>query len=214
MLKALFLFVSFTLLSVPAVANSVFVSESGPLSLPVVTFTNSPGSTFLKSASATAVACPNTAITSGCWRIDVVVQGTILVNWGTFGVQLYDPGTGTLSDSFGSEFSVPNYVTDTSTVSFQLFSLNASGILGGQASVCQLGMCSQAVENGTFQAGDLGLTVGDSTNGINVTNNSFDVFLQSGPLVQTPEPSTLSLLSAALSALALFAGRKSPGILS
>src|ERR1700730_10556678 len=127
MLKALFLFVSFTLLSVPALANSVNIDESGPLgTLPVVTFANSPGSTFLKSASATAVACPNAAVTTECWRIDVVVQGTILVNWGTFGVQLYDPGTGTLSDSFGSEFSVPNYATDTSTVSFQLFSLNAS----------------------------------------------------------------------------------------
>lgn len=218
MLKISVLFGSGALLATPALANRINIDEAGAEgTLPIVTVTNDAGSTFLKSATATAVACPNGAVVTECWRIDVIAQGQILVSWGsTYGLELSEPGTGVLSDSFGSAASVPDNSTDTSDISFQLFSDDLSGNLGGRASVCQQqNGCILGVEDGTFQPANQGLTVGDSPNGNTTVNRSFDIFLKSdvgdAPVDTTtvPDPGTLVLFGSGLISILGVARRKS-----
>jgi hypothetical protein len=200
-----------TVTAAPLVADSVYIDESGPAgSLPVVTLQNDPGSTFLQSSTVTPVTCDNPAVLSGCWIIDVRVIGQGLLSWGTqYGVELTEPGSpSTLSDSFGHDAEIPNDFNGTADVTFQLYSDEASaGILGGRAHICELAGCPQVVEDGTFQAASLGITIVDNPI---TTQHVFNVYLESGPeeVAPVPEPASLYLVTSGLCALLILAGRK------
>jgi hypothetical protein len=99
MSNALLGFLFCALFAIPATAqtaaSSVFIDESGPEGTPpVVTFSNPSGSSFLQGSMVTSVTCPNQAVLSECWNIDLTVQGTVLQHWGSpAGVELSEPGT-------------------------------------------------------------------------------------------------------------------------
>jgi PEP-CTERM motif len=203
MYNALLGFLFCSLVAIPAAAqtpSSVFIDESGPEgTAPIITLSNPSGSSFLQGSTVTAVTCPNSAVLTECWRIDVIVQGTNLSSWGTpMGLELSEPGTpGILSDSFGADASIAGKVTGTSDISFQLFSDDESGTLGGRAFICQPGggVCAQSVENGRFQAANVGVTICNNLQPS--TCQPFDVFLKSD-VNATPEPTTFLLFGTGL----------------
>jgi len=151
----------------------------------------------------TSVTCPDQAVLSECWNIDLTVQGTVLFSWGKpAGVELSEPGTtGILSDSFAGAAEIPNANGLTADVKLQLFSDDPSGTLGGRAFTCQMtNGCLQLVEDGTFQTAIVGLTECD----LSLNCQSFDVFLKSDvgdapvDLGATPEPTTFLLFGTGL----------------
>ncbi len=124
------------------------------------------------------------------------------------GLELSEPGTpGILSDSFGSAAAIPVSLVETD-IRFQLFSDDPSGTLGARVSVCQLGGCAQSVEDGGFQAANVGVTI----NGQFAPIGSFNVFLKGdvgdAPVDVVPEPGTLLLLGSGLLGVVGAARRK------
>jgi hypothetical protein len=121
------------------------------------------------------------------------VQGTAPLVFGSpLGLELSEPGTGKLSDSFGVN-SVTGLPT-TAVFEYALFSDDENGNLAGRYSLCP-GACSLAVEDGTFQLA----IAGEATSA-----GSFDVRLKSDvDPFSVPEPSSLALLAAAVAGLGL-----------
>jgi PEP-CTERM motif-containing protein len=220
MSNALLGFLFCALVAIPSAAQttpSVFVDESGPEgTAPVVTFSSPSGSSFFQGSTVTNVTCPNQAVLSECWNIDLTVQGTVLKSWGSpAGVELSEPGTtGVLSDSFAGAAEIPNANGLTADIKFQLFSDDPSGTLGGRAFTCQMANgCLQLVEDGTFQTAIVGLTECDLTSHC----QSFDVFLKSDvgdapvDLGATPEPATFLLFGTGLLCVLRAVRRTWPG---
>ncbi len=208
MYKVFLGFLFCTLVPISATADSVSINEAGPEgTAPIVTLSNDPGSSFLLGSSVTAVTCPNFAVLSECWNIDVIVQGVAISTQGTpMGLELSEPGTpGILSDSFGYAAAIPDNLAGTDDIRFQLFSDDPFGNLGGRAEICQLGGCAQAVEDGSFQAANVGITIFNNLQPS--TSQSFDVFLKSDvgdvsvDVGTTPEPAAFLLLGSGLLAV-------------
>src|ERR1700676_2493542 len=165
-----------------ALADSVKIDESGPEGTPPVV-TLSAGSTFLLSQAVRP--CINPVVPE-CWTIDIIVKGTDVSSFGSKqGLELTEPGSRNLSDSFGAVDATFGQAPGTENIQFQLFSDDDSGNIGGRVGVCsQTTTCGKAVEDGTFQLSNSGETV---------SANSLDVFIKSDldGGGRTPEPATL-----------------------
>ena len=144
-----------------------------------------------------------TQIASGAWQIDMALTGAYQgTSNGIRGLELTDPKTGAIVDSFGVDYFVYNNLMSWTTIHAELYTINASGDLAGRTSRIN----NAVVPSEPLMLGSPQLAM----YGINTEWNTWEIYL-TGMAAQpssVPIPGAIWLSGSALAGLIGFSRRK------
>ncbi len=179
----LWVFLVMVFLTRPLQADSIYIDVSS--GIPVV---SSNSAFYWTSGPFDGLHSSVTQLASGAWGIDIGIVGAFR-SWGSgsIGLELTNPKTGVIVDSFGENSVVWNDLYSWTTLHTELYTTNASGQLTGR----YIYYNSTRVLSEPLMLGSYQLAVSDFT----TEWNTWDIYLKGMDTSPVPEPPTIGLMA-------------------